>query len=36
MKVLWEDPIGVKTLWVALGMMISGVFWMRKIIRIHV
>lgn len=36
MKVLWEDPIGVKTLWFALGMMILGVFWMRKIIRIHV
>jgi len=36
MRVLWQDPMGLKLIWGALGLMLSGVFWMRKIIRIHV
>jgi tight adherence protein B len=36
MKVLWEDPLGWKMIGGALTSMISGVFWMRKIIRIRV
>ncbi|WP_019448701.1 type II secretion system F family protein [Cupriavidus sp. BIS7] len=36
MKVLWEDPLGWKMVGGALVSMISGVFWMRKIIRIRV
>jgi len=36
MKVLWKDPIGLKMIAVALSMMVLGVLWMRKIIRIRV
>ncbi|MFC4519342.1 type II secretion system F family protein [Cupriavidus pinatubonensis] len=36
MKVLWEDPIGLKMIGAAVGMMMLGVLWMRKIIRIRV
>jgi tight adherence protein B len=36
MNILWTDPAGVKLLWITLGMMIIGVFWLRRIIRIHV
>ncbi|MCO5398540.1 type II secretion system F family protein [Ralstonia soli] len=36
MKILWEDPIGVKMICVALFNMVLGIFWMRKIIRIRV
>lgn len=36
MKVLWEDPIGLKMVGGALVMMVLGVLWMRKIIRIRV
>ncbi len=36
MKVLWEDPIGLKMIGGALVMMAFGVLWMRKIIRIRV
>jgi tight adherence protein B len=36
MKVLWEDPIGLKMVGAAVGMMMLGVLWMRKIIRIRV
>jgi tight adherence protein B len=36
LSVLWTDPAGLKLMWVALGMMLLGLFWMRKIIRIHV
>ncbi|CAG9165023.1 hypothetical protein LMG23992_00169 [Cupriavidus laharis] len=36
MKVLWEDPIGLKMVGGALVSMTFGVLWMRKIIRIRV
>ncbi len=36
MKVLWEDPIGLKLVGSALVSMTLGVLWMRKIIRIRV
>ncbi|NMG28613.1 type II secretion system F family protein [Aromatoleum evansii] len=36
MKVLWEDPAGINFIYGALVMMVFGVLWMRKIIRIHV
>jgi tight adherence protein B len=34
--VLWTDPIGVKLLWTALVMIIIGVIWLRKVIRIRI
>ncbi|MGH8790553.1 MAG: type II secretion system F family protein [Cupriavidus necator] len=36
MKVLWEDPIGLRMIGGALVSMAFGVLWMRKIIRIRV
>ena len=36
MKVLWEDPAGINFIYGALVMMVLGVLWMRKIIRIRV
>lgn len=36
MKVLWEDPAGLNFIYGALTMMVVGVLWMRKIIRIRV
>lgn len=36
MKVLWQDPLGLRMIGVALVSMIFGVLWMRKIIRIRV
>ncbi|MCK2128090.1 type II secretion system F family protein [Thauera aromatica] len=36
MKVLWEDPAGLNLIYGALVMMVLGVLWMRKIIRIRV
>lgn len=36
MKVLWEDPAGINFIYGALFMMVFGVLWMRKIIRIRV
>jgi len=34
--VLWTDPIGVRLLWYAAGMIVLGYFWLRKVIRIRV
>jgi tight adherence protein B len=34
--VLWTDPLGVKLLWTALVMIIIGVIWLRKVIRIRI
>jgi tight adherence protein B len=34
--VLWTDPTGVKLLWTALVMIIIGVTWLRKVIRIRI
>ena len=36
LSVLWKDPMGLKMIGVALGMMFLGALWMRRIIRIHV
>ena len=36
MRVLWEDPIGLRMIGGALVSMTLGVLWMRKIIRIRV
>jgi tight adherence protein B len=36
MSVLWTDPIGLKLVGGALVMMVFGLLWMRKIIRIRV
>ncbi|TIC85243.1 type II secretion system F family protein [Crenobacter intestini] len=36
MKVLWEDPVGLNMLLAMLVMMVLGVLWMRRIIRIHI
>ena len=35
-KVLWTDPIGIKLLCIASGMIVVGVVWLRKVIRIRV
>jgi tight adherence protein B len=34
--VLWTDPMGVKLLWTALVMIIIGVIWLKKVIRIRI
>ncbi len=36
MDVLWTDPVGLKMVYGALTMMVLGMLWMRKIIRIRV
>lgn len=33
---LWTDPMGMRLLWYAAGMIVLGVFWLRKVIRIHI
>jgi tight adherence protein B len=35
-RVLWVDPRGEKLLWTALVMIVVGVIWLRKVIRIHI
>jgi tight adherence protein B len=35
-SLLWTDPIGIKLLWYALAMLIVGVLWLRRVIRIRV
>lgn len=34
--VLWTDPAGMRLLWCGLGMIVFGVLWLRRIIRIRV
>lgn len=36
MSVLWKDPTGLKLVWGALFMMVFGIGWMSRIIRIRV
>lgn len=36
MNILWTDPVGMKLVWIMLVMMGIGVYWLRRIIRIHV
>ena len=33
---MWKDPSGVRMLWYGAGMILFGVIWLRKIIRIRV
>ena len=35
-RVLWTDPIGVRLMWYSGVVALSGVFWMRKLIRIRI
>lgn len=35
-SMLWTDPAGVRLLWYAAGMILFGVIWLRKIIRIRI
>lgn len=35
-RMLWTDPSGVRLLWYGLGMIVFGVLWLRKTIRIRV
>jgi len=35
-SLLWQDPAGVRLLWYAAGMVLLGVLWMRKVIRIRI
>ena len=36
LKVLWTDPTGIKLLWLVATMMVFGIYWMRRLIRIRV
>jgi tight adherence protein B len=36
LSLLWTDPVGVKLLWAAAGMIVFGVIWLRKVIHIRV
>ncbi len=36
LKVIWLDPVGIKMLWIVAGMMVFGILWMRRLIKIHV
>jgi tight adherence protein B len=36
LAVLWEDPIGMRVIETMAVMMVSGIYWMRRIIRIRV
>jgi len=36
LSILWSDPVGIKILWYGAGMIVVGVIWLRKIIRIHI
>lgn len=35
-SMLWTDPLGMKLVWAALVAMVIGIFWMRRVIRIHI
>ncbi|MGF6900183.1 type II secretion system F family protein [Paraburkholderia sp. GAS348] len=35
-SVFWKDPAGVQLATVALTMMLLGILWMRKVVRIHI
>jgi tight adherence protein B len=35
-SMLWMDPVGVKLLWYAGGMIVFGVLWLRKVIHIRI
>jgi tight adherence protein B len=33
---LWTDPVGLKLLYTACVMIVVGVIWLRKVIRIQI
>ena len=35
-NLLWSDPRGMNMIWCGLGLMLIGIIWMRKIIRIRI
>jgi tight adherence protein B len=35
-SLLWTDPVGLKLLWAACGMVAVGMVWMRRVIRIRI
>ena len=35
-SMLWTDPSGIRMLWYAAGMILFGVVWLRRVIRIRV
>jgi tight adherence protein B len=35
-RILWTDPSGVRLLWYAAGMILLGVVWLRRVIRIRI
>lgn len=35
-SMLWTDPSGVRLLWYAAGMILFGVIWLRRVIRIRI
>jgi tight adherence protein B len=35
-KILWTDPSGLRILRYAAGMIVVGVFWLRRVIRIRI
>ena len=35
-SMLWTDPSGIRLLWYAAGMILFGVVWLRRIIRIRI
>jgi tight adherence protein B len=35
-SVLWTDPVGVRLLWYGAGMILVGILWLRKLIRIRI
>ena len=36
MSMLWTDPTGLKLVWIMAVAMIVGIYWMRRVVRIHV
>ena len=35
-SMLWTDPAGIRLMWYGAGMILFGVFWLRRLIHIHV
>jgi tight adherence protein B len=35
-SMLWNEPVGIKLMWYAFGMLIVGAFWLRRVIHIRI
>ena len=35
-SLLWTEPVGIKLLWSGAGMIVFGVFWLRRMIHIRI